>query len=548
MKVLKFGLGFSIALLVACTNTSLGGGSLDGGPDGAFDGGFGSGGQLEFVGSGRLVMSEVSESMVQVRYLDASGSPVADGTIALAIEGEAAGARTSQRNVFTGPDGIASVNVISGSFADFRLVASAIGAAQASLGVSVRSGTMADVELTPEYVGVQAVDEVKVGLFTNFECADFEMRSLPTPQVQSTLVGNSVRFERLDSATPSSVFILGYDRGGQIVVSACANIFDLLSMTVNLADVPGSSGGAFEMVELFDFTEVSPVFNFLLTNLAMWATNPGRFLVELAIESDLLGPLEFVVRNARTPASNLLNDFIGDFGDSRLLNDLMVAAAALEDILGEVRLMGTLTISDVDAAGLGDATHQLRELQVTIEGVEHSTPLRGQRVDGIAVTLVGDQYTIPRHEFDDVPFGEIFDLILSEIILPLFPGSPSSFADVLRGLIDCDAFGRWVSSSDETIRDGANAACGAALEFVGNRLQNEISGLASWNRLALNGVGTVQDRAADGRISTFEGTATAVWSGGPGPDFTFPGQLFGVAVNDPSEERLVDQVDARFGP
>ncbi|MEM6955088.1 MAG: hypothetical protein AAF645_05345 [Myxococcota bacterium] len=528
------------------------------------DGGMGSdlgggtivedGATIEFTRS-RVTMSEDSETTVSVVYTDRDGEPVDNGRVTFEITGDDGGARVAEPTVFTASDGGASVVIRSGSATTFRVVASALGTDGDQVQINVTEGTVETLRVIPDYSGERRIGDIDVGLFTNFRCSEFA-GSVPSPRdVETTRAGDAVTFERVDTATPTSVYALGYTSDGAVAAFRCADVdFSAGDITMQLQDVIRIDGGTFEMTETFDVTEANGVLNFVLGAATGLTTDPADWLIDLALDSGILpGVAEDLLRDSRSLIGGFINDAIKDLNRPDYIDDLLEAGAELDRVFTELTLAGTLSVPEPDEFGNAEAIHRLREIRVPVGDEIITRALTGQRVDGVMVTFDGPNQTIAPHTFDNIPFGEVIGIALNEVVLPRLPDSPRSITEVLENLINCeglaaslaDAVDEEGSPINEVVADVTEDACEAGVSWAGSQIEDQITGLLDYESLTLSGMGRSTDGNVDFQADAFEGTADAIWSGGPGSDLEFSGTLVGDREGE-ATERVVDRVAERF--
>lgn len=507
---------------------------------------------LEIVGSDRVAVSTNSETSLRVRYLDQDGAPV-NGAVNFTIQGSDGGATLSGRNIDTDSDGIATINLRSRDLAQFRIRAAAAAADPVDFMINVTEGDIVTLSVTPEYSGTRAVGQIHTGVFTNYTCGEFAAL-VPTPhEVQAGRLGETREFSGIDTAAPVAIYSLGYNSRDFVAVFRCYDVdFAGVDMdndvAFDMADVLDLQGGVFDMTETFDVTEGFPSsINFILDAATGLTTDPANWLIDLAVASGLPSWLTSLLDDSRLLISGYINDAIAGLNRPSYVDEILMAGAELDRVFTELTIAGTLSISEANEFGEGIAVHRLRELRVPVGDEIVTRPLRDQRVDDVGIVFTDGMQSIAPHTFM-VSLGEIMRIVLNDIILPRLPDSPGSLGELLGNLINCDGLGDasfLPMDTPQTIRDGLETVCEAGIAWAGNKIEEEIGALLDWDTLTLSGEGMTMDEDQDYRADEFEGTADAVWSGGPGGDLNVMGTLRGVREGE-LLEREVDLVKAKF--
>lgn len=505
---------------------------------------------LEIVGSDRVAVSTNSETNLRVRYLDQDGDPV-DGAVNFTIQGSEGGATLSGRNIDTDDEGIATISLRTRDLAQFRVRAAAAAADPVEFMVNVTEGEIVTLLVTPEYSGMRAIADVYTGVFSNYTCGEFASL-VPTPQeVQSGRLGETREFSGIDTASPIAVYSLGYNSRDFVATFRCVDVdFDAGNeVAFEMADVTDLQGGVFDMTETFDVTDgFPPAVNFILDAMSGLTTDPANWLIDLAIESDLLpGVINDLLDGSRIVVAGYINDAIASINRPDYVDDILEAGAELDRVFTELTIAGTLSISEANEFGEGIAVHRLRELRVPVGEETITRPLRDQRVDDVGVVFADGMQIIDEHTFM-VSLGEVMGIVINDIILPRLPGSPNSMSELLGQLINCEGLGDASFIPEDTsdsIRRGLETLCEAGINLAGSRIDDQLEELLDWDTLTLAGEGMTMDDDQDYRADEFEGTANASWAGGPGGTLDFEGELRGVREGE-QLEREVDRVKAKF--
>lgn len=505
---------------------------------------------LEIVGSDRISVSTNSETNLRVRYLDQDGEPV-DGAVNFTIDGTDGGATLSGRNIDTDDEGIATISLRTRDLAQFRVVAAAAAADPVEFMVDVTEGEIVTLLVTPEYSGMRAIADVYTGVFSNYTCGEFASL-VPTPQeVQSGRLGETREFSGIDTASPIAVYSLGYNSRDFVATFRCVDVdFDAGNeVAFEMADVTDLQGGVFDMTETFDVTDgFPPAVNFILDAMTGLTTDPANWLIDLAIESDLLpGVINDLLDGSRIVVAGYINDAIASINRPDYVDDILEAGAELDRVFTELTIAGTLSISEANEFGEGIAVHRLRELRVPVGEETITRPLRDQRVDDVGVVFADGVQIIDEHTFM-VSLGEVMGIVINDIILPRLPGSPNSMSELLGQLINCEGLGDASfipEGTSDAIRRGMETLCEAGINLAGSRIDDQLEALLDWDTLTLAGEGMTMDDDQDYRADEFEGTANASWAGGPGGTLDFEGELRGVREGE-QLEREVDRVKAKF--
>ncbi|MFK8000358.1 MAG: hypothetical protein AB8H86_12220 [Polyangiales bacterium] len=505
---------------------------------------------LEIVGSDRISVSTNSETNLRVRYLDQDGDPV-DGAVNFTIDGTDGGATLSGRNIDTDDEGIATISLRTRDLAQFRVVAAAAAADPVEFMINVTEGEIVTLLVTPEYSGMRAIADVYTGVFSNYTCGEFASL-VPTPQeVQSGRLGETREFSGIDTASPIAVYSLGYNSRDFVATFRCVDVdFDAGNeVAFEMADVTDLQGGVFDMTETFDVTDgFPPAVNFILDAMSGLTTDPANWLIDLAIESDLLpGVINELLDGSRIVVAGYINDAIASINRPDYVDDILEAGAELDRVFTELTIAGTLSISEANEFGEGIAVHRLRELRVPVGEETITRPLRDQRVDDVGVVFADGMQIIDEHTFM-VSLGEVMGIVINDIILPRLPGSPNSMSELLGQLINCEGLGDASFIPEDTsdsIRRGLETLCEAGINLAGSRIDDQLEELLDWDTLTLAGEGMTMDDDQDYRADEFEGTANASWAGGPGGTLDFEGELRGVREGE-QLEREVDRVKAKF--
>jgi hypothetical protein len=275
---------------------------------------------IDLVGLGDETSVKPNQSRPVVFVLhDATGQPLPGRTMQLLIvDGALAkGATLSIDRGVTDAVGQVPVQVIAGQPTTFIVRASAQGAPDRDLKITVDVQDMGQVAVLPDLLGNTAflglnVSVVQVALFENMGCAAIKRGARLDPKVdpkidiRSTTLGKEIRYGSVPAAGGHAVLGQGLDAAGVLVVEGCVDLSGLsimaetvVTVVLPLVPIEPSAIGRFSAVSHFRFPpEPLPQPQALRDLRALWRDlgacdlDPGRIWLDCTV--DALAPVEGV--------------------------------------------------------------------------------------------------------------------------------------------------------------------------------------------------------------------------------------------------------------
>lgn len=493
-------------------------------------------GLLEIVGEANRVLDAGAELSIEVRYsIDGVAQP--SQPIDFAITGESNGASLSGRSAMTDTAGIARLVLRTGQEARFEIEASRPDVAlPAVMNVTVDRLRFGTLDARVIYGGSRDVRTSELALFTNTTCA--AVRSAvpsPTQQRNTSSLSIAARFENVEIGIPLAIYGLGIDTRDTVAADGCVDT-TLAGPTGNadiqIADIPELMGGEYTMTSRFDVTEgTAPELDAILEGFTGLSRDPAAYLVGLVAGAsgtpgwlrDALG-VSFV----RSTVTSLLRSAIDDINVPEEVDQILDTGADLDAALSQASFVSTLTLSEPNEFTVLGATHQLRELQVPLDGamVSRSVSVTPATFDVTFDAAAPGTIVIPGHDFA-LSFGQLVQLILNDVLLPRLPGSPHSLAELMFRLFPCSDVAAAISGEPGTTQDVVNGVCQVGVSLLGGYFDSKIEGLFAYETFHMDGRGQLQDTDYDyARETIGMGTSNGSWTGTDGT-LSFPGTLAG---------------------
>ncbi len=494
------------------------------------------GARLEVVGSASRILDEYAEEAIEVRYLSAEGNPIS-GTVEFFVEGDPAGGTLSGHSARTDADGVASITLRTGTQANFDVVATAeLAQDPARVGIQVQPLSFGSLDYVVTYTGLRVVDSAEVALFSNITCSDLD-RSVPSPaQVGYAFLRARETFDNVEVGVPMAVYALGIDRNDNVAAEACADVTlsgPTGNVEINLADVGELFGGTYSVEETFDVTAgFSPALDFTLDLLTGLATDPARWLVDYVAGSDSVPSWlrsALSSRVTRDLVANALRNAIDDIHVPGYVSDLFDLGHGIDTAFTQLTLDGELTFGEGTEFGTYDGTHLVTGIHFPLVGGGEAN--RSIRALANLTVEVGPTITMHEHTLA-IPFGQVVEMVLNEVLLPALPGSPSSTHELLTQLLDCSSIASSLAGEDATVESIANGVCDVGLTVLSGVIENYVTEMWQYDSLTLSGTADLVDTDTDyDRDHLEDGRADATWSGDSG-DMMFTGTLAGARLDD----------------
>lgn len=347
------------------------------------------------------------EALLKVRYTEAGGAPIQGAEVRFAIYGDPRGSTLSSDRATTGPDGAAALTVRAGaSTARFQVRASASLAADASFFIEASDAGFGSLQVEGAYSGSTArvlLTDVLWYLLRSGSCVGVD--PMNPGEVQRTRKTTGLEQEVLFEALPVNLdhrFLArastadGKARAvGCVELPASAlRVDQKLSLTLKLSDVQPVLAGTYSLTSTITLPAGSsgttwprPLADALspFADLADCPHDPAEKLLDCitdALDSGDALDCQVTAPSAKTSALVLERGAIsqGCRGDltsrgtpslDKQLSTAMLAAdpkvlAALAQVepsaravLGEVQILSTLSLSNLDSAGRALASHRL---------------------------------------------------------------------------------------------------------------------------------------------------------------------------------------------
>jgi hypothetical protein len=391
------------------------------------------------------------------------------------------------------------------------------------------------LDYTVTYAGLRVVDGVEAALFTNTTCSDLE-RTVPSPrETQIGRLRTRSTFENVEIGVPMAVYALGIDRRDNVAAEACADVTldgPSKSIEIPLADVAELFGGTYEVAETFDVTAgFNPTLNLALDIMTGLATDPAGYLVSyIASHPDTPSWLRTALssRATRDLVANALRSAISEIHVPGYVEDVVDLGHGIDLAFTRMTLDGELTFGEGTEFGTFDGTHLVTGIRFPLtDGGESTRPIRA--LANLPVE-VGPTITMHEHTLA-IPFGQVVEMVLHDVLLPRVPGSPATMREFLGDLLDCSEISMSLSG-DATVQSIANAACDVGLTILGQVIEDYITALWNYDSLTLSGTANLVDSDGDYDRDELEmGRADASWAGSSGT-MEFTGTLAGERLDD----------------
>ncbi len=512
--------------------------AASGAPDAAGVDGWQAPNQLEPVGAAPLVLEPYAEREVAFRYVRSDGSPVEGAVIDFSLQGEAGASSLAATAATSGPDGMATVVLRAGAPARFEVEAAGPRGELASLPIEVRPLAFADLAFRVGYRGRRIVTRVEAALFGNIRCADLAVRVPAPAATREPALGATERFENVQVGVTQALVALGVDARGHVAAEACVEAtLDGTAehfVEVTLQDLPEELGGTYETVERFDVTAgFDPRMDALLNAMRGLSEDPAAYLVDYVAGRDgtprwLRDALSFPPTRALVVAK--LRETLDRIHLPEELSRLLSVGAELERAFSSMTLRGQLRFEAAGEFDAANGTHSVSAVEVsTSRGtatmpVSAEAPVRVRLEEGIEI----EEHALP------IAFGDLVRLVLREAVLSDLPGAPSSVAEYVGSLFDCEAIASELAGDGSDAAPLVEAACDLGAASLGASIEGWILRLGEYETLHLQGRAALLDTDGDYDRDRIErGVAQARWEGLDG-EIHFEGTFEGARQGDTS--------------
>ena len=510
-----------------------------------------------------------------------SGEPVADETIEWRLEGDgSAGARLAAASSITDLSGLAQIRFNAGeAAAEFRVVASHPGANEVEYTVTVLDLPIGSIEVSVSHpaAAIYDVSPINVRLYKreDLQCSFLMPGQYPADFfVQIDLESTSERatFDSLLADSAYTVVATGFGAIGEIAAQACLDdvfVEEGITRSVELVLqlLPLNPIGEYDVQSWWDFTdallETGSVGRIIVDILDLFE-DPGEQIIDYMIDaigyfvggwvSDVIEVFLDITRLDR-----LLGDAINDLiNSSEILRDFFSLGCDLRRMVTRLQILSILSIGKIGSdfevfgvdtwIGLGICDFSIDDDFVVGEcdGRDDCERIPIQIEDGTIGMLRGDwtgrvlsynQLTIDRHAVD-FNYGALILFILENFLFPAITGDPApvSLEDVFTSIVDCEAFGTFITGSDGEIcvigcitDDDLAGFCDGAISLVfGTLFESFVGALAFDSVMEMRGSCTLVNADTDLEVEELtdgEYTGTINVSGEGSPfNSTFIGQ------------------------
>lgn len=532
MKLASNSMGVLASLALAVAGCATSGNNPDPGP-------FVESARLEIIGADHPTIEEGSEHVLEVRYLEADGTPISEGVVSFVLEGTTAGASLIASSAVTDAEGRARTTIRAGAPGVFDVVATApLANAPAVATITVQEMRFGGVTYRVDYRGTRDVRQAEVALFANTSCATLT-RSVPIPQATQVAALRTDRtMEPVQRHVPMAVYALGIDARDQVAAEGCSDVV-VTGPTANtqivLDDVAMLFGGTYQIEERFDVTEgFSPELDMLFETMSGLSTDPAAFVVDFVAEYEgTPGFLRTALESGtvRNIVSGLLRDAIADVHVPGYVTDVLDLGADFDGAFSGMTLVGELSFSEPDEFGVTTGRHSVRRIKFPLDGAFVE---RNVRADANVQVTVGPTITLAEHELN-IAFGTLAEMLLNNVLLPRLPGAPGNTREFVEGLLDCSAIAASVGSG--VMEDLVESVCDVAVVAVADEMESYVTGLFEYDVLHLQGTADLRDNDRDYDSDTIvNGQSRARWTGESG-EMNFMGTMTGTRLGDSTGRR-----------
>lgn len=518
-----------------------GGGNVapDGGPDTGGDAGQAEDGRtLELLGEETRQLGFGETSTLELVYLEDGNVP--GDAVSFAIEGNAGDSSLSAVTAVPDPEGHVVTTLRAGTVgaASFRVRASAPGAANAYVEVSVGDAGFGSLSVVADYRGSREVWGCELRLYTAQACGELDPRASPVAD-RSVHVGGSMDDGRWTAVFPSlavgpsyTVLAMGLGEGGGIVASGCmpgvavvADPAAPVEVTVTLDDQPYGASGRFAVSSNLDLADAMSgrVDAWLAPSTALLGGGAEAFVLDevaLYLAQNMPDEVDGSFEQLRPElARELAERFASRDADPSVA--LASLAADLDASLTSPTLRSELLLDQVvqaeDQASALRFSHEARALDVSlvVGGVaigSRSVPFADAGLVSLssgAATTTTEQLALGAHT---LPFrlGTLAASVLEGVLLEEL--GATSLDDYFTQTLDCAELGGWLAEQGESPCDGAcyEAAClQAAAHLAASVDQGLRAGDADYDSLGLEGTAHLADADGDATTDALDG---GVWS------------------------------------
>jgi hypothetical protein len=512
----------------------------DGGPNLTADGGQGDESRsLEIVSEGSLQLGFEQTADLELEYLLADGTPASD-PVSFAIEGRPGDSSLSEVTAIPSTEGRVVTTLRAGTVgaASFRVRASAPGAANAYIEVSIGDAGFGNLSVVAEYGGSREVWGCELRLYTDRVCGELDPRAPPIAD-RSVHVGGAMEdgrwpglFGSLAVGPTYTVLALGLGNGDGVVASGCvpgvaveADPAPPVEVVVVLEDQPYGAAGRYTLDSQLDLTAAMSgrVDAWLAPATALLAEGTPAFLLdEIGLYLD----------------QNVPEDAAGRFDEQRseLLLGLAERLAARD---GDPSAALAAIARDLDASLYGPSLRSELLLDQVVQAEDQVTALRfshearelgvslvvsgglvGPRtvtfsqaalvsLSSGAATTTTEELALASHT---LPFrlGTIAATVLRDALVPEL--GAASLPDYLAELLDCSDVGDWLAEQADGACDSAcyAAACQQAAAHVADAMDQGLrDGDADYDALILEGHARLSDGDGDAATDVLDG---GVWT------------------------------------
>ncbi|MFW5875618.1 MAG: hypothetical protein ACOCXM_02660 [Myxococcota bacterium] len=430
---------------------------------------------LEVVGDEALSLGFGEEADFQARYLEQDGTPVGDGTVSFAFEGNAHDSSLSVLEATTAADGTAGATVVAGATqAAFRIRIAAVRAAAAYIEVSVSDRGFGDLTATVQgEVTGRDVAHRAVVIFADASCSESGLRERDGDRTATLAAGaTQTTFASLPAGLDYAVAVRLEGPEGDLVGWGCADATvtedETTEVILEPEALPLSVDGIYDASLAVDSASAATLAAEALCAAAEPLCAAGEAPVTEAGEL-FLDALESTLREEDPD----LADMFAMSRTSEMADDLALALDAAEADVGPhvtvddlVELFGTLLADtvvegplsvDTSIAPIGSWTPE----SITVGSGSNARVLGAEAVDaGVAADIeLGVQATSDTLQIATLsvtlPLGSLVEATLEDLAAAQ---SADTLAEMLRTPIGCDVFEAW-AADDPTVASYCDADC-----------------------------------------------------------------------------------------
>ena len=512
----------------------------DGGPDLSADAGQDEDSRtLRISSAPSLQLGFEQTADLELAYLLADGTAAPD-PVSFAIEGRAGDSSLSEVTVVPDLDGRVVTTLRAGTVgaASFRVRASAPGAANAYVEVSIGDAGFGNLSVVAEYRGNREVWGCELRLYTDRACGELDPRAPPIAD-RSVHVGGEMQdgrwpglFGSLAVGPSYTVLAMGLGNGDGVVASGCvpgvtvgADPAPPVEVVVGLEDQPYGAAGRYTLDSQLDLTEamsgrvdawLAPATALLADGTPAFLLDEIRLYLDQNVPEDAGGQFEEQRSELLLGLAERLAARDGDPSAA-----LAGIARDLDASLFAPNLRSELLLDQVvqaeDQVTALRFSHEARELGISLVAggglvgprtVTFSQAALVSLSSGAATTTT-EELTLASHT---LPFrlGTIAATVLRDALLPEL--GALSLSDHIAGLLGCGDVGDWLAEQAPGACDSecyATACQQAAQHLAEARDQGLRHGDADYDALILEGHARLSDGDGDAATDVLDG---GVWT------------------------------------